>query len=269
MTKKMARERRPEHIDTEDHVTERILEAAAWAEAHRRAVVAAGIVLVLVVAASFYYKDYRSKLEERASVRFQELQISTQSADAETIRSELRIFIDQYASTPYADQARVALGQLELRRDSLTLAVQALEPVAEQGEANPLAYAAMKMIATAYEQGGDLDRAGRWYDRIASDARFDYQRRMAMAEKARLYTVSGRYAEAASLYEQLISEIGDDPANQAVYAVRLGEVRTLERFGAAPPTSVPTVESSGMAEESSAPAAADSANDGTGDNGSG
>ena len=31
MAKQMAREKRPEHLDTEDHVTERVLEAAAWA----------------------------------------------------------------------------------------------------------------------------------------------------------------------------------------------------------------------------------------------
>ena len=115
MAKQIAREKRPGHIDTEDHVTERVLEAAAWAENHRRAVIAGGIALVLVVAAAFYYQDYRSKLVDRASVRLQEIQMSAQSADMETIRSELRIFIDQYSSTPYASQARVALGDLELR----------------------------------------------------------------------------------------------------------------------------------------------------------
>lgn len=244
MAKKMARERRPQQLDTEDHVTERIMEAAAWAETHRRAVVTGGIVLVLIVAVAFYYQDYRHKLVDRASVRFQELQISTQAADPETIRTELRIFIDQYASTPYADQARVALANLELGRDSLGRAVQVLEPVAEKGESNPLGYTAMKMIAAAYEQGGDLERASRWYDRIRGDARFDYQRHHAMAEQARLHTVAGRYAEAAGLYEQLMAEAEDDPGGQEIYAVRLGEVRALERTGASPPSAVPAVDAS-------------------------
>jgi predicted negative regulator of RcsB-dependent stress response len=239
----MARERRPQQLDTEDHVTERIIEAAAWAETHRRAVIAGGIVLVLVVAAAFYYQDYRSKLIDRASVRFQELQISSQSADAATLRSELRIYIDQYASTPYADQARVALAELELGRDNLGLAVQALEPVADKGESNPLGYTAMRMIATAYEEGGDLERANRWYERIRSDARFDYQRQLAMAEQARLHTEAGRYGQAASLYEQLLSEVEEDPGSSRIYAVRLGEVRILQQEGAAPPGSVPMIES--------------------------
>lgn len=239
MAKRMAREKRPEHLDTEDHVTERVLEAAAWAESHRRAVIAGGIVLVLVVAAAFYYQDYRSKLVERASVRLQEIQISSQSSNVETIRSELRIFIDQYSSTPYADQARVALGDLELRRDSLGLAIQALRPVAELGTSNPLAFTAMKMIAAAYEQGGDTDQSIQWYERVSSDALFDYQRHFGMAEQARLHTVAGRYQDAAALYEQLVAEVEDDPTGQEVYGVRLGEVRALAEFGSAPPAALP------------------------------
>jgi len=237
----MAREKRPDHLDTEDHVTERVLDAAAWAETHRRAVVAGGIVLVAVVAAAFYYQDYRQKLVERASVRLQEIQITSQSADIETIRSELRIFIDQYSGTPYSIQARVALGDLELRRDSLGLAIQALEPVADLGRGSPLSFTAMEMIAAAYEQGGDADRALQWYERFASDALFDYQRHFAVAEQARLHTIAGRYSEAAALYDQLVEEVQDDPTGQEVYAVRLGEVRALDRFGAAPPAALPAV----------------------------
>ena len=242
MTKQMARAKRPEHIDTEDHVTERVLEAAAWAETHRRAVMAGGIALVLVVAAAFYYQDYRNKLEERASVRLQEIQITAQAADAETVRSELTIFIDQYSSTPYADQARIALGDLELRRDSLGLAIRALQPVAELGTSSPLSFTAMKMIAAAYEQGGDTDRAIDWYGRLSSDALFDYQRHFAMAEQARIHTVAARYSDAAALYEQLVAEVADDPASQEVYAVRLGEVRALAQYGAAPAAALPAVQ---------------------------
>ena len=235
MARSMAREKRQQNLDTEDHVTERVMEAAAWAETHRRAVLAGGIALVAVVAAAFYYQDYRGKLVERASVRLQEIQITSQSADMETIRSELRIFIDQYSSTPYADQARLALGDLELRRDSLGLAIQALEPVAELGDASPLSFTAMEMVAAAYEQGGDPDRAMRWYERLGDDAQFDYQRHSAMAEQARLHTAAGRYSAAASIYSQLMEESPEDPTGQSVYGVRLGEVRALDQFGAAPP----------------------------------
>lgn len=234
MAKSMAREKRPQDLDTEDHVTERVMEAAAWAETHRRAVIAGGIALVAVVAAAFYYQDYRQKLVERASVRLQEIQIASQSGNVETVRSELGIFIDQFSGTPYANQARVALGDLELRRDSLGRAVQALEPVADLGGNDPLSFTAMEMIAAAYEQGGDPDQAIQWWGRLESAARFDYQRYLAMAEQARLHTMAGRYSEAESLYGQLAEEAGDDPTGQQIYSVRLGEVRALARFGAQP-----------------------------------
>ncbi|MBT8462567.1 MAG: tetratricopeptide repeat protein [Gemmatimonadetes bacterium] len=267
MAKQMAREKRPEHIDTEDHVTERVLEAAAWAESHRRAVMAGGVALVLVVAAAFYYQDYRNKLVERASVRLQEIQISAQSSNVETIRSELQIFIDQYASTPYSSQARVALGDLELRRDSLGLAIQALEPVADLGTSDPLAYSAMKMIAAAYEQGGDTGSSLEWYERISSGAKFEYQRRFGLAEQARLHTTAGRYAEAATLYEELLSDSEDDPTGQEVFGVRLGEVRALAEFGAAPPAALPAVDLQPASGAVDAPddVEGDAADEGTGD----
>ena len=243
MAKSMAREKRPRSIDTEDHVTERVLEATAWARSHRRTVIAGGIALLAVVAASFYYQDYRQKLLERASVRLQEIQISSQSLDVETIRSELQLFIDQYSGTLYATQARVALADLELRRDSLDAAIRVLEPVANLGGGNPLSFTAIGMIAVAYEQGGDGNRSLEWYERLENEALFDYQRHRAMAEQARLHTIAGRYDDAISLYERLVEEQAEEPAGQDVYAVRLGEVRVLSQFGVAPPVALPTADS--------------------------
>ena len=242
MAKSMAREKRPQQVDTEDHITERVLEAAAWAEQHRRAVIIGGIALVAVVAAAFYYQDYREKLVERASVRFQELQISAQSADLETIRGELGLFIDQYPGTGYANQARVVLAELELRRDSLGAAIAALEPVADLASGDPLAFTAAEMIAAAYEQGGDAERALEWYERIRSEALFDYHRHFAMGEQARIHTTAGRYGEAIALYEDLIAEVEDDPTGRQMYRVRLGEVRALESLGSSPPAAVPVVQ---------------------------
>lgn len=242
MAKSMAREKRTQGIDTEDHITERALDAAAWAQRHRRVVMAGGIALVAVVAAAFYYQDFRQKLEERGSVRLQEIQIASQSADMEMIRSELRLFIDQFSGTAYANQARVVLADLELRRDSLGAAIRVLEPLADRGGGDPLSFSAIGMIAAAYDQGGDADRSLDWYERLENEALFDYQRHDAMVEQARLHTTSGRYDEAISLYERLVEEAAEDPAGQDVYSVRLGEVRILSQFGVAPPVVLPTTD---------------------------
>jgi predicted negative regulator of RcsB-dependent stress response len=259
MTKPMAREKRPQSIDTEDHVTERVLEAAAWAETHRRAVVAGAVALVAVVAAGFYYQDYRQKLVERASVRLQEIQISAQNADAGALRSELRLFIDQFSGTLYANQARVALAEIELQRDSLGAAIRVLEPVADLGTGDPLAFTAAGMIGAAYEQAGEPARALRWYERIESNAVFGHQRRAAVAEQARMQMAAGRYAEAITLYETLVAETVDDPGGQQIYSVRLGEARARERFAAAAPV-LPIVDGA-----ASVPEGSDGAEEGAGE----
>lgn len=235
MTKPMARQKRPHAVDTEDHVTERILEAVTWAESHRRTVMVGVVALVAVVAGVFYYQDYRAKLAERASVRLQEIQLAAQSQDSEVLRSELRLFVDQFSGTIYAGQARVALAGLELQRDSATAAIRVLEPVADLESGEPLAFTAAGMIAAAYEQVGEPDRALRQYERIEAAALFDQQRHTAMAEQARIHLSAGRYSQAVSLYERLQAESGDEPGALDVYAVRLGEARALERSGAAPP----------------------------------
>ena len=60
-----------------------------------------------------------------------------------------------------------------------------------------------------------------------------------------------------------MTEAEEDPAGQQVYAVRLGEVRALAEFGAAPPAALPTVQAdppaASLTDESSDPVADDGA----------
>ncbi len=185
--------------------------------------------------------------------------LSAQNADAGALRSELRLFIDQFSGTLYANQARVALAEIELQRDSLGAAIRVLEPVADLGTGDPLAFTAAGMIGAAYEQAGEPARALRWYERIESNAVFGHQRRAAVAEQARMQMAAGRYAEAITLYETLVAETVDDPGGQQIYSVRLGEARARERFAAAAPV-LPIVDGA-----ASVPEGSDGAEEGAGE----
>jgi predicted negative regulator of RcsB-dependent stress response len=233
MPRALAKQTRPETLDTEDRIMERFLQLAAWMEQHRPIVLAMAIVAVGLAVAGYYYVGYRAKLAERASVRLQEIRLSASGGDFETVRSDLQVYIERFGGTGYGNEARLLLGQLELQRDSLRAAIRALEPAADLRPQSPIAFAAAGMIAAAYEQGGNTDEALDWYRRIEAAARFDYQRQDAMAEQARLQLGAGHYDEGVSLYDALAAEAEEDA--QTLYRVRLGEARALRTSGAAPP----------------------------------
>jgi predicted negative regulator of RcsB-dependent stress response len=238
MPKGMAKEKRPPAVDTEDRVMERVVEAATWLEHHRRTALIGALAFVGLLVAGYYYLDYRSKLMERASIRLQEIRFSSNTADLETVRSDLRLYLEQYGKTPYAGEARILLAGMELRRDSLGSAIRILEPAADLTTGSPTAYAAAEMIAAAFEQGGQGEQSVLWWERIAAEARFEYQKHRAMAQQARLHMAAGRYDEAAALYETLADEAEQDDAE--LHRVRLGEVKALRASGAAPPAAVPS-----------------------------
>lgn len=236
MPKSMARQKRSSSVHTEDRVMERVVEIAAWMEHHRRASLIGFLALAAAVVAAYFYIDYRSKLMETASARLQEIRLVASGADLEAVRGELRTYIEQFGRTPYGGEARLALADLELRRDSLASAIRVLEPVADLRSGLPTAVAAAGMIAAAYEQDGKADRALEWWRRIEDAARFAYQRHAAMAERARILTAQGRYDEAIALYETLSAQTAGEEGAERFYRVRLGEVLALNQSGASPPS---------------------------------
>ena len=235
MSKSIATRGKHERLDTTDHVMDRFDMFLAWADGNRKIVVGGLIVLFLGVVGGMYYQSYQARIAESASRQLQQFRLGVQGAESpDAVRAALRTFLGQFGGTRFGDEARILLGDLELRRDSVDLAIDVLSPVASGSLVRPEAFNAAQMVAAAHEQTGNIDEALDWYRRLETGARFDYQRLWALGEQARVLTDAGRYGQAVEAYETLIRRTSDLSAAEiaAVFKVRLGEAKALEQGAA-------------------------------------
>lgn len=221
-------------VDTEDGIMRRIAALTSWAEKNRQLATMAVLVLVALGAGVVIYLNYQGDLAERAAVRLDEIRLASQRASPEQLRSELANYIEQFGSTPQGDEARLLLAEMELQRDDAEAAIRLIEPVVDPAD-DPLGYNAAWMLAVAEEQRGELGAAAEWYDRLASAAPHEFQRRRARAARARLHVYAGEYEAAEAIYEELAST-QDAADDTELYALRLGEVRARAAAELPPPS---------------------------------
>jgi predicted negative regulator of RcsB-dependent stress response len=233
MAKSMATKAKKEPVNTEDRVMEGVVTAADWADRNRRLVTLGSIALIALLFAGWAYLDYRSKIAERAAVRLDEIRMTSSSgAPVEQVRAELSEYVDQFGGTPFGDEARLYLAQLELRANDFEGAIRTLEPAADLASGTPVAFRAAAAIAAAHEMAGRPEDAIHWHERIARDAVFDFQRQDALGEQARIYARIGDLERSEALYQQLLDEETPQADDQAsIWAVRLGEVEALRAGG--------------------------------------
>jgi predicted negative regulator of RcsB-dependent stress response len=218
---------------SEDRVMDAVVATAGWADAHRRFVIGAIVALVLVGMGAWYYVDYRSQLAERAGTELERLRLEGGSMPAATLREQLANFVSRFGGTPYGPEARVLLAQMQMDADSAEAAIRTLTPVADMSQGSPVAYRAAFMIAAAQEELGRFDDAAQWYDRIASEARFDFLRQEAQSQEARVLEQTGQLQDARNLLATLVEETSQGEGTSP-YAERLGEVEAMMASGQAP-----------------------------------
>lgn len=210
-----------------------VLRAVQWTQENTRTVTIGAVVVIGVVAAGLYYRNYRESLREQAAGRLQTLQaeLLQSQSPSDTLRRSLQQFLNQYGDTRAGDQARLLMARIQLRRDQWQQAVSTLEPLTGRYPADsPTGYGARKLLAAAHEGAGNTERALSLYGELADQAQFAFQRYEAAANRARLLADQGRLADAESIYSRLVqeadtSDAGVTTANLQSYRVELGEVR--------------------------------------------
>lgn len=218
-----------------------------WVTANLRAVIAVGVVVVLLAGAGLWYLNYSRNLERQAASELNSIRAALAQGTDTIGTQRLESFVDRYAGTESERQARLLLGRLHLRNGAAEQAVEAVGPAAEAPPDTPTGYAGRTLLAKAQEAAGRTDAALSTLQELAENARFPYQRDQAAAERARILMEAGRLQEAEAIYSRLAEEASGSGARQ-IYAARLGEVRA--RLEAAGPAS-------GGATSSEAPASSE------------
>ena len=215
-------------VDQEDAFVAATLEASNWAQKNRPIVTLGVVVLGLGIAAFVYYGRYRDTLHTNAALQLEEMQLRLAADDPAALRSDLELYLDRFSGTPFADEARVTLAQVNTDLGDREGAAEVLRPLAGDVR-DPLGAQAAAMLAAIAEDMGDLQMAEGLYERLADGARLGFQRRDALASAARLRHAQGDPAGALTHYDRLLAEMDEMDPGRGVVEMRRAEVAAMSR----------------------------------------
>lgn len=203
-----------------------ILEVSTFAKRHQQKLVAGGIVLALALASGWYYIGYRASLTEQAVTELERVQASIGMGDSDAARGQLQTYLERFGGTPYALEARLLLGQLNLQAGETEQAINALEPM-RTSLRNPVALQGLILLAAAYEEAGRPSEAVEAYRTVAREADLDFQAHDALMNAGRLLTTQGDLAGAQSVYGGLLTELEDAHPMRGLIELRIAELAAM------------------------------------------
>lgn len=211
----------PEPDDKFIYAVER---ASLWARQHTRALIIGAIVLAIVVVAGVYYVDSQRRLESEAATRLGEVQQTVMTGNIPLAIRDLQTYLGTFSGTRAAREARLMLASLLMAQDRPQDAVEALGRLPRNVD-EPTGIAAAKLLAAAQEALGQHDDAIETYRRIARDARFQFQRREALDDAARVALDTGQNDLAIELYDRLVQTLEEGDIQHGYYEMWRAEAR--------------------------------------------
>jgi len=201
-----------------DH-QERIKEAlSTFLNQHRKkAAVALGLIVVVVVGLVVYFEIQDRRLEESLEVvegLEEDLEQWRQQpagdrdeAEADRIHAELTTIVEDYARLYSGQRALYLRGTLLYEQEEWDEAASDYLALADRFPRSHLALVGLSNAAAAYEEEGQLERALKLYERLA-EKRPDTNplRARAVFSAGRLWETLGDTEEALKAYERLVQD---------------------------------------------------------------
>ena len=215
-------------VDQEDAFVAKTLEVSHWAQRNRPMLTLGIVVVGIGVAALVYYGRYRDSLANTAAASLEQLQQRLDAGDRTGVQADLQLYLDRFASTPSAGEARITLGQVTAELGELEAAAAVLEPVAGDVR-DPLGAQAAGLLAAISEDAGNLQVAEGLYERLADRAALSFQVRDALADAARLRREQGDAAGALDIYDRLLEDMDEADPGRGLVEMRRAEVAAALR----------------------------------------
>ena len=203
-----------------------------WARNNSRVLVTILVIVIAGAAGVSWFLAQQQRTERMAATEFTRVQQSVVSGNTQLAIRDLETYLGTYGGTETADQARLILADLLIGVERADDALEALGSLPDDLD-EPFGLAAARMQAAAYEATGEADEAVATYLVVAGAARFDFQRREALADAARVRLQNGDAGDAADLYERILDTFDDDEAavGRGYYEMWLAEARSRARTG--------------------------------------
>lgn len=208
----------------DDAFIARTLEFVAWAKSNTRTLIATGGAVILLVLAGGYYINFKQVQGEQAASQLNAVWQTAASGNNALAIRDLEGFIQTFASTNAADEARILLAKLYLEEGQPDKAMTTVQALASKPK-EKLGASAAFLLGAAYEAAGDPEKAESTYLQIADRAEFDYQRREALDHAARIRMERGAVDQAAELFQRLLEMTPETSPERGLYELRLGELK--------------------------------------------
>ncbi|HEX9108873.1 MAG TPA: tetratricopeptide repeat protein, partial [Longimicrobiales bacterium] len=166
----------------------------------------------------------RSALEDRAANELTQVRQIAASGNLPLASRQLKQFVSKYSGTRAGAEGRLLLGQMLLQQNQAKEAAPVVQPLASD-LGDPLGPPAAFLLGAAYEGMNNVAQAEATYLRIADGARFEFQKRDALEDAARLKLQNNDPAGAVSLYERILKAVPDTAVGRPVYEMRLAEAQ--------------------------------------------
>jgi predicted negative regulator of RcsB-dependent stress response len=207
-----------------DVVAERFFALLAWARRNARTLIVTTAVVVGGSVAAIVYGNAQRVARAQAAARLNEVRATAASGNYALAIRDLEAFLQRFARTDAAQEARVLLAQLHLDAGEAAKAIEILAPLAGKADQSVGASAGI-LLGIAYQQSGDAQKAEATFLRVGERGAMDFQRREALEHAARLRLEQGQAARAADLYQRLRDQAPVGSPERAIYDLRLAEVR--------------------------------------------
>lgn len=213
--------------EREDAFVRTVDRVVVWVRSNTVTVVVGAFALAVVVGGALWYMSYQQNLEQRANQRLAQLRSEIASGQNPAPLAAMETYLERFGGTEAGMEARIVLARQQLATGQGSEAVSTIQPAVEATSPDePTGFATRRIQAQALEAAGRTEQALEVLSQLADQARFDFQRRLASAERARILRDAGRLEEALGVYERLAAQAEETEAT-SLYAVRAGEIRGL------------------------------------------
>jgi hypothetical protein len=206
----------------DDVFVESVLEGSVWAKQNARILTITVSTVLVIVLGFLYYRNYRSRLRDVAETQLTQIRTTLLAGNAALAINDLDTFLSRFGSTPTASEARVLLARAYLENQEPQKAIDVISSQARDLQASLGVQSAM-LLADAYESAVQEDRAVEVLLRVGSGAPYDYQRRLALENAARVRLEQGNAQAAVDLYDRILKDLPIESPERSLYQLRRAE----------------------------------------------